>query len=175
MTAAGRAEQATQVLRQWMTDHPADAAAAETLAALDLAARRFFEAERQLLVVLNQRPTDANALNNLAWVYQQRSDSRARPTAQKAYLLKPTPEAADTLGWILVTTGNATTGLGLLRQANTELPRDPSVAYHLAVAMKDTGHRDEAIKVLTPIVNGLQEFDDRSAAAKLLAELVQQQ
>ncbi len=171
LSSSGRADQATLVLRDWMEKNPTDATAAEALASLDLVARRFFDAEKSLLVVLSQRPSDPSALNNLAWVYQQRSDGRARAVAQKSYLLNPTPEAADTLGWILVTTGNATTGLALLRQANAQLPRDPTVAYHLAVALKETGKRDEAVKILGPIVNGLQDFDDRTAAAKLLAEL----
>jgi hypothetical protein len=41
------------------------------------------------------------------------------------------------------------------------------------VALKDTGKTEEAAKLLGLIVNGLQNFDDRPAAAKLLAELVQ--
>jgi predicted Zn-dependent protease len=173
LNASGRADQATALLRDWMAKHPTDATAAEALASLDLIARRFFDAERSLQVVLSQRPSDSAALNNLAWVYQQRSDPRARMVAQKSYLLNPTPEAADTLGWILVTGGNATTGLALLRQARAQLPRDPTVTYHLAVALKDTGKTEEAAKLLGLIVNGLQNFDDRPAAAKLLAELVQ--
>jgi Flp pilus assembly protein TadD len=156
-----------------MAKHPTDAVAAEALASLDLVARRFFDAERALQVVLSQRPSDSVALNNLAWVYQQRNDSRAQAVAQKSYLLNPTPEAADTLGWILVTGGNPTTGLALLRQARAQLPRDPTVTYHLAVALKETGRTEDAVKLLGPIVNGLQNFDDRPAAAKLLAELSQ--
>ena len=105
LNSSGRSDQATLLLRDWMQKNPTDATAAEALASLDLVARRFFDAERSLLVVLSQRPSDSNALNNLAWVYQQRSDARARAVAQKSYLLNPTPEAADTLGWILVTTG----------------------------------------------------------------------
>jgi hypothetical protein len=104
----------------------------------------------------------------------EKNDSRARPTAQKSYLLKPTPEAADTLGWILVTTGNPATGLALLRQANAQLPRDPAVAYHLAVAMKDTGHRDEATKVLTAIVNGTVHGRSAALSGQAQIELIKQ-
>lgn len=171
LNASGRADQATLAAREWLRANPTDGQVAEALATLDLAARRFFEAEKQLLTVLAQRPSDPSALNNLAWVYQQRADGRARQIAQKSYLLSPTPESADTLGWILTTSGNAPTGLALLRQAAAGLPREPTIAYHLAVALKNTDHRDEAIKVLRPIVQGLLDFDDRPAAAKLLEEL----
>lgn len=173
LSSSGRADQSTQILRDWMNRNPDDALAADALAGLDLVARRFFEAEKQLTIVLRQRPSDPNALNNLAWVYQQRNDSRARAVAQKSYLLNPSPESADTLGWILVTTGNPAIGLALLRQANIQLPRDPTVAYHLAVAMKETGKRADAAKVLRPFILSAAEFDDRPAATRLLNELSQ--
>ena len=171
LNASGRADQATQILREWLSQNPEDDVAADLLASLDLIARRFFEAEKQLGIVLKKRPSDGAALNNIAWVYQQRNDARARPAAQKAYILNPTPEAADTLGWILVTTGNPATGLTLLRQAASQLGRDPTVIFHLAVALKDTGRKDEAIAALKSLVDSIAEFDDRPAATRLLAEL----
>ena len=169
--AAGRADQSTLVLRDWLAKNPTDAAAAELLASLDLIARRFFEAEKHLNIILAQRPSDPTALNNLAWVYLQRSDPRARLIAQKAYLLKPTPEAADTLGWILVTTGSPATGLTLLRQAYGQLRNDPTVSYHIAAAFNETGRTEDAIAALRPIVQSLAEFDDRPAAQALLTKL----
>ena len=169
--AAGRADQSTLILRDWLAKNPADATAAEQLTALDLIARRFFEAEKHLAVILAQRPSDSTALNNLAWVYLQRADPRARQIAQKSYLLKPSPEAADTLGWILVTTGQPATGLTLLRQAASQLRNDPTVTYHLAVAFKETDRTADAIATLRPIVQSLAEFDDRPAATALLAQL----
>ncbi len=173
LNSSGRVDQSTQILRDWMDRNPTDALAADALAGLDLGARRFFEAEKQLTIVLSQRPSDPNALNNLAWTYQQRNDPRARAVAQKSYLLNPSPESADTLGWILVTTGNPAVGLALLRQANAQLPRDPTVAYHLAVAMKAAGKRADAAKVLSPFILSGAEFDDRPAATRLLNELTQ--
>jgi putative PEP-CTERM system TPR-repeat lipoprotein len=169
--AAGRADQSTAVLRDWLGRNPRDAVAAEQLASLDLIARRFFEAEKQLNIILAQRPSDSTALNNLAWVYLQRADPRARTVAQKSYLLKATPEAADTLGWILVTTGEPATALTLLRQAASQLRNDPTVTYHLAVAYKEVGRKEDAIAALRTIVQSLAEFDDRPAAQALLAQL----
>jgi len=169
--AAGRADQSTLALRDWLAKNPTDAGAAEMLASLDLIARRFFDAEKHLSIILAQRPSDATALNNLAWVYLQRNDSRARLIAQKAYLLKPTPETADTLGWILVTTGSSATGLTLLRQAYGSLRNDPTVSYHIAVAYTETGRTVEAIAALRPVLQSPAEFDERPAAQALLAKL----
>jgi putative PEP-CTERM system TPR-repeat lipoprotein len=172
--AAGQPDQGAQVLREWLASHPADADVAEALAGFDLNAHRYYEAESHLQVALNKQPRDASALNNLAWVYQQRKDQRARTTAQKAYLISPTPQVADTLGWILTTEGSAASGLTLLRQAAVQLGDIPTVRYHLAVALKDTGHPDEAIALLRPIVQGPVNFDEKQEAARLLDELARQ-
>ena len=125
-------------------------------------------------MALNKQPRDAAALTNLAWVYQQRKDSRARTTAQKAYLISPTAQVADTLGWILTTEGNAASGLTLLRQAAVQLGDIPTVRYHLAVALKDTGRPDDAIALLQPIVQGPVSFEEKQDAARLLDELSRQ-
>ncbi len=173
LNAAGRSDQAAQLLRDWLQRQPSDATAAEALAGLDINARRFFDAETHLNVVLAARPSDPAALNNLAWVYQQRNDGRAQAVAQKAYLISPTPQSADTLGWILTTGGNAGNALTLLRQAASQLAGDPTVNYHLAVALNQTGHKDDAVSVLKGITQGLLDFDDRPAAVKLYEQLSQ--
>ncbi len=171
MSASGHGDNASQLLRDWLEHQPTDAQAAEALSSLDIVARRFFDAEAHLQVVLTARPGDAPALNNLAWVYQQRNDSRAQPTAQKAYLIAPTPQAADTLGWILTTQGKAASGLTLLRQAAGQMIGEPTVNYHLAVALSQTGHKEDAIGILRGILQGLLDFDDRPAAQRLYDEL----
>ncbi|MDE2576619.1 MAG: PEP-CTERM system TPR-repeat protein PrsT [Rhodospirillales bacterium] len=171
LNAGGHNDQSSQVLRDWLGAHPGDVPVADALGSLDIQARRFFDAEAHLGVVLAARPQDAVALNNLAWVYQQRGDARARATAQKAYLIAPTPQAADTLGWILTSGGDAETGLSLLRQAGAQLWNDPTVQYHLAVALNATHHDKQALATLRPIVQGLLNFDDRPAALRLYQQL----
>jgi len=171
LAAAGRPDQAAQGLRDWLAVHPDDIDATAALASLDLIARRFYDAEMHLQVVLSKRPNDATELNNLAWVYQQRNDPRARNVAQKAYLISPNPQIADTLGWILVSQGNAASGLSLLRQAAVQQQGEPTVQYHLAVALNATGQHEAAAAVLRPIVLGPTNFDEKQEAARLLQEL----
>jgi len=165
-------DEATAVLRQWLADHPDDTQVASTLANYDLAARRFNEARTVSEALVTKRPMDTIALNNLAWLYHQAGDPRARRLAERAYLLTPDlPQTADTLAWILVKQGESGVALGLLRKAAAAAPGDPAIRYHLAVALNEKGHRDEAVKLLASLIAERANFDDKPAAEKLLAEL----
>lgn len=168
---AGKDDDGTATLRAWQKDDADDADTAQLLSLLDIRAKRLDEAARNLNLVLVKRPSDPIALNNLAWVYQQKNDPRARVMAQRAYLQAPTPETADTLGWIMVGQGDAKTGVTLIQQASTQRPNDMTLKYHLAVALKDTGQKDESVKLLQAITTAPDQFDDKPAARKLLEEL----
>jgi tetratricopeptide (TPR) repeat protein len=111
------------------------------------------------------------ALNNLAWVYQQQGDKRAEGLAQQAYVLSPGGQTADTLGWILVSGGDSAKGIALLRQAAAQAGADPRILYHYAVALKDTGKKEDAIKLLHAVVENKAEFGEKADAQKLLDEL----
>ena len=171
LNASGAPDRAADGLRTWLAAHPDDADAAQVLASLDIAAKRYPGAERALQTVLDKRPNDAVALNNLAWVLQLRGDDRARALAQRAYALAPSPEAADTLGWIMTARGDAGRAVGLLRQASQARPGNPAIQFHLAQALSAAGQQEEAIKALTPIVDAPAEFEDKPAARALLQQL----
>jgi predicted Zn-dependent protease len=111
------------------------------------------------------------ALNNLAWVYQQHCDKRAEALARQAYLVLPDGQTADTLGWILVSDGDAARGVTLMRQAAAQESGDPRVQYHYAVALNATGGRDEAIRLLTAVVANKGDFPEKADAQKLLDAL----
>jgi cellulose synthase operon protein C len=168
---SGQVDAAIKVLSDWIAQHPDDVVATEQLADIFIATRRFDEAAKSLQRVLEKKPHDPLALNNLAWVYQQQGDKRAEGTAQKAYILSPGGQTADTLGWILVSGGNVTQGMPLLRQAVAQAGTDPRILYHYAVALKNTGKRDEAIKMLNAVVANKAEFTEKTEAQKLLDEL----
>ena len=168
---SGHDDDGARTLRDWLQRSPDDADAAQLLALLDMKAKRFDDAKAHLQVVLNKRPGDTVALNNLAWLYGLSNDPRARALAQRAYLQAPTPETADTLGWIMVRQGDAKSGLSLLQQASAQRPADPTLKYHLAVALNDNGQKDDSVKVLQPLATGQDAFDDKPAARKLLEEL----
>ena len=171
LNSAGRAADAQRLLQDWIKKNPKDVDAIRALSSLDIQNKRQAEAEQHLLAVLALQPNDPVALNNLAWIYQARNDPRARTMAQRAYLLAPGPQAADTLGWILVKQGDTKLALLLLTQAARNLSTDTAIFYHLAVALNQAGQKDKAVDILTQLANYPGEFDDKPAARKLLDEL----
>ena len=169
--AANKADEGGQVLRGWVDAHTDDAPAARMAGSMELTAKRYATAEKYLEMSLVKEPNDAITLNNLAWIYQQRNDPRAKPTALHAYTRAPTADTADTLGWIMATGGDPQGGLELEQQAHLQKPTSKTIAYHLAVVLKDLGRRQEAIDTLKPILADPAEFDERADAGRLLGVL----
>lgn len=168
---SGYGADAIKTLTEWSQKTPDDISALEQLSELYIAANDLTQAQKYLEQIVKQKPYESVALNNLAWVYQQKGDNRARPMARQAYVLAPGPQTADTLGWILVTSGDATGGLALLRQAYAEAGSDPRIQYHYAVALKDTGKRDEAMKHLKEVADAKGDFQEKTDAQKLLEQM----
>jgi cellulose synthase operon protein C len=167
----GRPGDAMDVLQAWLADHPSDLSAKAQLSQIEITQNRLDDAQDLLEGILVQTPHDPVALNNLAWIYQQKNDPRSTVLARRAFVLSPGPQTADTLGWILTASGNAETGVSLLRQAEGEAVNDPRVRYHYAVALKDLGQKAEAIRLLTAVVATKGEFAEKADAQKLLTEL----
>ncbi|HQT78328.1 MAG TPA: PEP-CTERM system TPR-repeat protein PrsT [Rhodopila sp.] len=169
---AGQQQQATNVLLAWLDKHPDDMIATEQASEIEIATGNYDTAVRHLTAVLKQKPHDPAALNNLAWVYQkQGKNNEARGLARQAYVLSPGPQTADTLGWILVSLGDAKGGVALLRQASTTASSDPRILYHYAVALNDAGDKAEAKKQLQAVVAFQSNFTEKTEAQKLLDDL----
>lgn len=182
---AGKTEEAASALEAWVTREPSDLPAAANLAQLEIALGRDAQAETRLKAVVAAMPADAVSLNNLAWLTQLRADpatdagkaalAEARTIAERAYYLWPSPETSDTLGWVLARQGETAAALPLLRAAAAAtLARqaaDPSMFYRLAFTLRAAGNRDEAIRVLEPLVAADAQFPEREAAARMLQEL----
>ena len=171
LNASGDANGSATELLKWQATHPDDPAVAQLLGTLDITAHRYDSSERNFQIALKAQPNDLVALNNLAWIYQQKGDRRAREYAQRAFEQAPTPEVTDTLAWILVQQGDAAKAAPLLTAAVAGRPQNLTIKYHLAVALKDSGHPDEAIETLRSVVASPDAFDDRPAAQSLLTEM----
>ncbi len=168
---AGDPNKALADLRAWQAKQPGDPDAAQMLASMDINARRYADAERNLGIVLEKRPNDPIALNNLAWLYGNRRDPRAHNLAQRAYLQAPSAETSDTLGWIMVSEGQAAKAVPLLQQAAAQQPANRTVRLHLATALKAVGRRDDATAILRLLVDDAADYDGKAEARQMLSEL----
>jgi putative PEP-CTERM system TPR-repeat lipoprotein len=169
---SGRANEASTLLTAWLDKHPDDLLATEQLAEINIATSNWNDAAKYLEILLKQKPHEPVALNNLAWVYQQQGkDKPAQALARQAYVLSPSPQTADTLGWILTTSGDPKSGVTLLRQATGDGAGDPRILYHFAVALNDTGDKTGAKKALEMVVANQAQFKEKELAQKLLDDL----
>ncbi len=167
--SANHVAAARTTLKHWLKNRPDDVPAMLSLGSFDIQLKKLDEAQKLFESALAKGARDALALNNLAWIYQQKGDKRAMATAQKAYLLDPAPPIADTLAWILVGEGQAETALPLLRVASAAAPGNTAIVYHYAVALDKTGDKQGAASVLKPLLAQPHGFPDRAAAEKLYA------
>jgi len=177
LRAAGQPGEAVGALNAWLQREPRNPQVLDALSQIDIQAGRMADAERRLNIVLEEAPNNGVALNNLAWILGERGGAampRARELAERAYFLLPTPESADTLGWILTRDGNPQLAVALLRAAaapRANQPINPTIVYHLAYALHATGEKAEAQRVLEGLLGGNAGFPEKAEAEKLLAEL----
>ena len=161
---AGNGPSAETALAQWLKQHPNDSVARTYAAEYYASAGRTKEAIIQYQTILQQKPDSAILLNNLAYLYHQEGDPRARPTAEQALRLAPDqPAIQDTLGWILVQQRLSQQGLELIRQALSKVPTNPSIRYHYGVALGQTGDKAGARKEFEYILQKYPQFEQKDA------------
>ncbi|MFT4714719.1 MAG: putative PEP-CTERM system TPR-repeat lipoprotein [Candidatus Azotimanducaceae bacterium] len=122
--------------------------------------------------LLENRPNDVILLNNLALLYFEAGDTRAKTFAQAAYDTAPDNYAVmDTLGWIMVHEGDISLGVTLLRNALARSANIPEIRYHYAVALHRNGQSKTAAKELRSLLAEGQSFDELEAARTLYEQL----
>jgi putative PEP-CTERM system TPR-repeat lipoprotein len=174
LAETGSGDQAISLLSAWVASHPGDIGAQAVLSSLYIKANRLADAAAHLDAVLSVRRTDVTALNNLAWIKQQQGDiAGARNLAERAYFQSPTPEVADTLGWILARQGETALALTMLSQAalHQSGAGQASAAYHYGWALNAAGRTDEAKEQLKAALASKADFPDRADAQALMNSL----
>ena len=93
-------------------------------------------------------------------------------TAEQALKLAPDhPAVQDTAGWIMVENGQVARGLTLLRKAVAKAPDSPTVRYHYAIGLIQSGDKVQARKELERVVASSQKFPEIDEARTVLAGL----
>jgi cellulose synthase operon protein C len=169
----GKPAEAGKILNDWATAHPDDIPAKFAVANFALGQKDYPTAKVKYEALLTgDHANDPLILNNLAVIYQKSSDPRALEFAKKAHIVAPTNAAiGDTLGWIMVKTGDTAGGLKFLQQAQTASPNDPDMLYHLAFALDASGKKTEATAAVKKALAGGGDFESKADAQALADKL----
>jgi len=168
----GEHEAARQALVQWLAEEPGDLVVRNLLAGALQSEGQNRAAIDEYLLVLERDPDNISALNNVAWLYQEEGIADGVKYARRAYELAPDkPDVIDTLGWLLVQSGDTNRGLILLQEAAVKAPHIPEISYHMAVGLAKAGRRAESRKVLDRLLKTGGSFQGVDDARKLREQL----
>jgi cellulose synthase operon protein C len=169
---AAKLPEPTQALEIWVRAHPADLEPRRALADALVRAGASARAVEHLRAVIELRPKDVVALNNLAWIYYEQGDARALPLARQAAALAPDhPSVNDTLGWILAETNHLEEATSVLARAAGAPDATPSIRYHYGAALLRAGQAEQGRHVISELLESGANFPERQAASRLLEDL----
>ena len=174
MTGMGNGKAADAKIIQWLQERPDDSGVRHYYAESLFKQGRFPAAVAEYQRLLATNPKDVVALNNLAELYRFQKNPRAVEYAERAFSLRPNdPNIADTLGWLLVETGNLRRAVPILKQAVAQSPDAITIRYHLAVAYEKSGDRSNARKEVEQVLRAKTNppFPQIEEARKMLRRL----
>ncbi len=131
------------------------------------------EAVAKYRTVIEKSDGFVPALNNLAYLCASGFGSKEEALRLAISAFKKEPGNAgvmDTLGFALLKNNRLEDSKKVLEKAVALLPENPTVAYHLALAYKESGDKANALKTLQKALT-LGAFEDSKTAASLVAEL----
>lgn len=163
-------------LIDWLSQSPKDVATALRLGQWYQSQDQRDEAIKAYESALAIQDGNVIALNNLALILHSKDDDqKALSMARRAQKSAPESGAvADTLGWMLVQTGDNTKGLKYLRMAADKSDTSAEIRYHLAYALVQAGQADQktqAREILKTALSDNQPFAERDKARRLLDRL----
>lgn len=168
----GDGDKARDVLEEWLVEHPEDISVRMQLAVELQRIGKIDESIEQYKILLSKNGKYVPALNNLAWLYNEKGSKEAISLAEKARELAPdSPEVADTLGWVLTQNGDTERGVRILRQAAVQAPHLGDIRFHLAVALEKSGKPDEAKRELERLLGEDRSFEQQDSARAMLQRL----
>ena len=132
------------------------------------AARKDYE------VALKADPTNALALNNLAYLITEANGDLdlALTYASRAKQKWPNhPEINDTLGWIYIKKNLTDNAIETFRTLVTQAPQNPTYHYHYAMALMQKGNREDAKRECQAALASKPRKDEQGHIQELLTKL----
>jgi putative PEP-CTERM system TPR-repeat lipoprotein len=166
---SGDVEGAERQMAQWLEQHPKDGLIEFQLAQLYLNLQRTNDAIVHFQRTLETNPKNAIAMNNLAWLLQDRDPAKALGYAQQAYAAAPkSADIADTLAMVLLRTGDVREARRIIDQALEINAANGSILLHKAQILHQGGDRKDALRVLESALKPDRQFAERTEAEALL-------
>jgi putative PEP-CTERM system TPR-repeat lipoprotein len=168
LVQSGKVAEARAYADKWMAGHPKDVAFLAHLGGIAVASSDFAAAEARYRQVTAVEPTNAIALNNIAWAMVKQGKRGGIEYAQKALVQAPDhPAFLDTLAMAFEQDGQIAKALDAQKRAVAKQPANPSLKLHLArlhVRNGDKGRARELLDELTQLGAG---FKEQAAVAEL--------
>lgn len=165
-------DQALKVMQDWLKAHPGDRPMLLQLGGAYLSLNKQDEARKIYAQVVERYPDHVPALNNLAWLNQDKDLGLAIKYAQHASEVAPQdPYVKDTLGMLMVKRGEAARGLSLVQEAARGAPADPMIQLHYGQLLAQQQRQAQARRVLTDLVKAAPASPQAQEAKTLLNTL----
>ena len=169
LVKSGRQSDADALARKWIEANPKDVNVRTYLAQRAMESKNYELAARLFKEILSLEPDSGAALNNLAWIAGEMHDRRALEYAERANQLLPNaPPVMDTLGWLLVESGDTSRGVELLQKAVQLAPELHGIRFHLAKGLLQTNQKDAARKELEYLESHLDDVQAKAEVEALL-------
>ncbi|MBV5307924.1 MAG: PEP-CTERM system TPR-repeat protein PrsT [Chromatium okenii] len=160
---------ARQLMTEWVAQHPKDGLVHFQLAQVEMTAGHNDQAITHFQRTLETNPKNAVAMNNLAWLLQDRDPAQALKYAQQAFAAAPkSAEIVDTLAMVLLRNGQIRDALRTIDKALALSADNGSLLFHKAQILQKSGDRAQAQQVLETALQSTQTFAERSEAEALL-------
>ncbi len=162
---AGKSVEADKSLEDWLKLSPKDIVVHIYAGSLELGRKNNDAALAHYKAVLALQPENLTALNNTAWLLNEKRDPAALEYIQKALRLQPkSPVLFDTRGMIFLTQGRTAEALEDLKLAAEYGPSNLVIHLNYARALLKAGKKEDAKRELA-ILRRLGTPDMREIAA----------
>ena len=172
MLVAGKRAEADRWAADWMKDNAKDAGFLYYLGDMALSRNESGAAEGLYRQVLEMQPTNALAMNNIAWLLVKQGKPGATPLAEKAVsLLADRPPLLDTLAMALAADNQIGKAIDAQKRAVALAPNDPAMRMALAKHYIKAGEKSFARAELETLRKLGDTYSGQAQVAELLKTL----
>ncbi len=174
--ASGDQKSATATMEGWLQVHPDHANVRYSLANLYFSLNNSELAKMHYLALIESGDGNSLVHNNLSQILLMES-AFDKALEHAKYALEMEPDNAillDNLGLVYMGLFKYTDALRLFTIALDRAPNVPGYAFHKAVALRETGKDEEALRLLQDLLNRNGDFAERKQAEQWRERLLEE-